>query len=42
MEAREAAGALLDADAALAQAPALAGEVIRLEQSVQSDFLERS
>ncbi|GAB2450365.1 ATP-dependent DNA helicase RecG [Nocardioides hungaricus] len=40
--AREAAHALLDADADLATAPLLAAEVARVEASVQADFLEKS
>jgi ATP-dependent DNA helicase RecG len=42
VQAREAAVALLDADADLAHAPDLAVAVSRLEQSVQSDFMEKS
>jgi ATP-dependent DNA helicase RecG len=42
LQAREAAHALLDADADLAHAPGLAAEVARLEASVQADFLEKS
>ena len=42
VQAREAAHALLDADADLAHAPDLAAEVARLEASVQADFLEKS
>ena len=42
VQAREAAHALLDADAMLAQAPDLAAEVRRMEESVQSDFMEKS
>ncbi|MBZ5737069.1 ATP-dependent DNA helicase RecG [Nocardioides mangrovi] len=42
VQAREAAGALLDADADLAQAPGLAAEVARLEASVQADFMDKS
>lgn len=42
VQAREAAHALLDADAGLATAPLLAAEVTSLEESVQADFLEKS
>jgi ATP-dependent DNA helicase RecG len=42
VQAREAANALLDADADLAHAPDLAVAVARLEESVQSDFMEKS
>ncbi|MDF1602839.1 ATP-dependent DNA helicase RecG [Nocardioides sp. YIM 152315] len=42
VQAREAANALLDADADLGHAPGLAGAVARLEASVQADFLEKS
>ena len=42
VQAREAAVGLLDADADLAHAPDLAVAVTRLEQSVQSDFMEKS
>ncbi|GAB6983866.1 ATP-dependent DNA helicase RecG [Nocardioides pyridinolyticus] len=42
VQAREAAHALLDADADLATAPLLAAEVTHLEESVQADFLEKS
>lgn len=42
VQAREAAHALLDADADLATAPDLAVAVFHLEQSVQADFLEKS
>ncbi|WP_028645379.1 ATP-dependent DNA helicase RecG [Nocardioides sp. URHA0020] len=42
VQAREAATGLLDADADLAHAPDLAAAVARLEQSVQSDFMEKS
>jgi ATP-dependent DNA helicase RecG len=42
IEARAAATALLDADPDLAQAPDLAVAVARLEESVQSDFMEKS
>lgn len=42
VQAREAAHALLDADADLATAPLLAAEVTSLEESVQADFLEKS
>ena len=42
VQAREAAGDLLDADADLAQAPALAAEVARLEASVQADYMDKS
>jgi len=42
VQAREAAVGLLDADADLAHAPDLAAAVMRLEQSVQSDFMEKS
>ncbi len=41
LEAREAAGRLLDADESLRQAPDLAEAVDRLEASVQADFLEK-
>ncbi|MCW2796177.1 ATP-dependent DNA helicase RecG [Nocardioides sp.] len=40
--ARAAAQGLLDADYELASAPGLAAEVVRMEQSVQSDFMEKS
>lgn len=40
--AREAAGALLDADADLATWPLLAAEVTRLEESARSEFLDKS
>jgi len=40
--AREAAEALLEADPTLTQAPDLAAEVADLEQSRQSDFMEKS
>ena len=40
--ARAAADALLDADPDLAQAPALAAAVTRLEASAQTDFMEKS
>jgi ATP-dependent DNA helicase RecG len=42
LEARSAATALLDADPELAGAPDLAAAVAELEQSVRSDFLEKS
>ncbi|MFC6344479.1 ATP-dependent DNA helicase RecG, partial [Nocardioides hankookensis] len=42
VQAREAAVALLDADPDLAQASDLATAVTRLEESVQSDFMEKS
>ncbi|GAA4690619.1 ATP-dependent DNA helicase RecG [Nocardioides conyzicola] len=42
VQAREAAVGLLDADADLAHAPDLAVAVARLEESVQSDFMEKS
>jgi ATP-dependent DNA helicase RecG len=42
VQAREAAVGLLDADADLAHAPDLAVAVSRLEESVQSDFMEKS
>ncbi|MCW2774695.1 MAG: recG [Nocardioides sp.] len=42
VEARAAAVALLEADADLAHAPDLAVEVAALEQSVQSDYMEKS
>jgi ATP-dependent DNA helicase RecG len=42
LEARAAATALLDADPDIAHAPDLAVEVAALEQSVQSDFMEKS
>nr|WP_281374581.1 helicase-related protein [Nocardioides soli] len=42
VQAREAANALLDADADLRLAPDLATEVARLEASVQADFIEKS
>ena len=42
VQAREAANALLDADPALRRAPELAGEVARMEESVASDFMEKS
>lgn len=42
VEARGAANALLDEDPELGQAPDLAAEVVRLEASVQSDFMEKS
>ncbi|MFC7493444.1 MULTISPECIES: ATP-dependent DNA helicase RecG [unclassified Nocardioides] len=42
IQAREAANALLDADADLAHAPDLAVQVADLEASVQADFLEKS
>ena len=42
VQAREAAAGLLDADADLAHAPDLAVAVARLEESVQSDFMEKS
>ena len=42
VQAREAASALLDADADLSLAPDLATEVARLEASVQADFIEKS
>jgi ATP-dependent DNA helicase RecG len=42
VQAREAAAGLLDADADLAHAPDLAVAVSRLEESVQSDFMEKS
>lgn len=42
VEARQAAGDLLDADADLRDAPALAREVADLEASVQADFLDKS
>ncbi|QWF23965.1 ATP-dependent DNA helicase RecG [Nocardioides sp. LMS-CY] len=42
VQAREAANALLDADADLTLAPDLATEVARLEASVQADFIEKS
>lgn len=42
VQAREAAVALLHADADLAHAPDLALAVSRLEESVQSDFMEKS
>jgi ATP-dependent DNA helicase RecG len=42
VEARAAAIALLEADADLAHAPDLAVEVAALEQSVQSDYMEKS
>lgn len=42
VQAREAANALLDADADLAHAPDLAVEVHRLELSVQADFMDKS
>ena len=42
VEARAAAVALLDADPDLAQAPDLAVAVARLEESVQSEFMEKS
>jgi ATP-dependent DNA helicase RecG len=42
LRAREAANALLDADPRLRQAPDLAAEVARLEESVQSGFMEKS
>ena len=42
VQAREAANALLDADADLAHAPDLAAEVHRLELSVQADFMDKS
>ncbi|KQW53563.1 ATP-dependent DNA helicase RecG [Nocardioides sp. Root1257] len=42
VQAREASVTLLDSDPDLAQAPALATAVTRLEESVQSDFMEKS
>jgi ATP-dependent DNA helicase RecG len=42
VQAREAANALLDADADLAHAPDLAVEVHRLELSVQADYMDKS
>jgi ATP-dependent DNA helicase RecG len=42
VQAREAANALLDADADLAHAPDLAVAVDRLERSVQSEFMDKS
>lgn len=42
VEAREAAGRLLDADADLRDVPALAREVADLEASVQSEFMDKS
>ncbi len=42
VQARAAATALLDADAELAQVPALAAQVVSLEQSVQADFMDKS
>jgi ATP-dependent DNA helicase RecG len=42
VQAREAAFGLLDADADLAHAPDLAVAVSRLEESVQSDFMDKS
>lgn len=42
LEAREAANGLLDADPGLDRAPELAVAVAQLEESVQSDFMEKS
>jgi ATP-dependent DNA helicase RecG len=42
LAAREAAEALLDEDRELAGAPELAAEVVRMEQSVHSEFMEKS
>ncbi len=42
VEARAAAIALLDADPDLDRAPDLGAAVSRLEESVQSDFMEKS
>ena len=42
LEAREAAEALLDADADLAQHPLLRAEVVALEESAQGEFIEKS